>query len=101
MPAPLPALAGSIVLKAVADLPARLYGGNAQQVEVTGLDYTLHLDISKLPTSDVALSAADNWTVVWNAATNTYKRVEFTDLPAPASTLPGPPGPPGGPSTVI
>lgn len=101
MPTPLPSLAGSIVLKAVADLPARLFGGNAQQVEVTGLDYTLHLDISKLPTSDVTLPAADNWTVVWNASTNTYKRVEFTDLPAPTSAVPGPPGPPGGPSTVI
>jgi hypothetical protein len=81
MPAPLPSLAGSIVLKAVADLPARLYGGNAQEVTVTGLDYTLHLDISKLPTS-AASPATGKWTVVWDALEDTYKRIEFTNLPA-------------------
>ena len=69
-------------IKAVTDLPARLYGGNAQEVEVSGLDYTLHLDIAKLPIVG-SEGATDKWTVVWDENNHTYGRVEFTNLPAP------------------
>jgi hypothetical protein len=68
-------------MRAVPDIPARLHGGNAQQVQVSGLDYTLHLDIAKLPESEAGL-ATGKWTVVWDELTNTYRRVEFTNLPA-------------------
>lgn len=81
MPAPLPALAGSIVLKAVADLPARLLGGNAQQVQVTGLDYTLHLDISKLPETE-ATTVGDQWAPIWNESTGNYERLNLGKMPS-------------------
>jgi len=68
-------------ITATTDLPARLFGGNAQAVEVSGLDYTLHLDLSKLPESEVPTSNDNKWTVVWDQAANLYKRVEFTSLP--------------------
>lgn len=72
-------------IKAVTDLPARLYGGNAQTVEVSGLDYTLHLDIEKLPIAEGG-GAANKWTVVWDETNLIYGRVEFTNLPLPAHT---------------
>jgi hypothetical protein len=78
-------------IKAVTDLPARLYGGNAQAVEVSGLDYTLHLDLSKLPVSAAPTANAHKWTVLWDEIANLYKRVEFTALPAGV----GPTGPKG------
>jgi hypothetical protein len=87
-------------IKAATDLPARLYGGNAQDVEISGLDYTLHLDLSKLPASPAPTSNDHKWTVVWDELANTYKRVEFSHLPggvgpAGAQGLPGPAGPAG------
>jgi hypothetical protein len=87
-------------IKAATDLPARLYGGNAQDVEISGLDYTLHLDLSKLPTSPAPTANDHKWTVVWDELANTYKRVEFTHLPggvgpAGPAGLTGPTGPPG------
>jgi hypothetical protein len=87
-------------IKAVTDLPARLYGGNAQKVEVDALDYTLHLDLSKLPVSETPVIDAHKWTVCWDETANTYKRVEFTHLPGgygPKGDVgaPGPQGQPG------
>jgi hypothetical protein len=70
------------IIKATPDLPARLFGGNAQAVEVTGLDYTLHLDISKLPDAGATVSA-NKWTVVWDEGQNLYQRVAFDQLPVP------------------
>lgn len=79
--------AAVVTIKAAPDIPARLWGGNAQEVEVNGFDYTLHLDISKLPTALPSL-AVDQWTVVWNATSLTYERVAFTNLPVPGHTHP-------------
>ena len=81
-------------IKTATDLPARLYGGNAQEVEVRGLDYTLHLDLEKLPESEAPTSNDGKWTVVWDETTNQYKRVEFTALPGGVG-VPGSPGPQG------
>jgi Chaperone of endosialidase len=78
-------------IRTVPDLPARLYGGNAQTVEVTGLDYTLHLDYSKLPTVQPS-GATGLWAALWDQNLQQYQRVEFTHLP-PGPT--GPTGPPG------
>ena len=83
---------GSIVLKAATDLPARLFGGNAQTVEVSGLDYTLHLAIDKLPIGFTANTFSGLWTVVWNETANTYQRV---DLAGATGARTGPPGSPG------
>jgi hypothetical protein len=80
-----------VTIKAAVDLPARLFGGNAQKVEVDALDYTLHLDLSKLPVSAAPTANAKKWTVVWDEVANLYKRVEFTSLPGTV----GPAGPTG------
>lgn len=80
-----------VTIKAAVDLPARLYGGNAQTVEIDALDYTLHLDLSKLPQSEAPTANAKKWTVVWDEVANLYKRVEFTSLPGTV----GPAGPTG------
>jgi hypothetical protein len=89
-----------VTIKAATDLPARLYGGNAQDVQIEGLDYTLHLDLSKLPRSEAPVANDKKWTVVWDELANVYKRVEFSHLPGgvgpPGPTgLTGPPGPIG------
>lgn len=91
-------------IKTTGDIPARLYGGNAQEVEVRGLDYTLHLDLQKLPESEAPTVNDGKWTVVWDETANQYKRVEFTALPggvgppgvAGPQGVPGPAGPQGG-----
>ena len=67
----------ALTIRAVTDLPARLYGGNAQAVEIDGLDYTLHLDLSKLPTSPAPTANSHKWTVLWDETANLYKRVEL------------------------
>ena len=77
-PAPLPSSAATpVTIKAATDIPARLIGGNAQSVEVRGLDYTLHLDLEKLPTSEAPEVNDGSWTVVWDEVENVYKRVEL------------------------
>jgi hypothetical protein len=83
----------AVTIKAITDLPARLYGGNAQTVEIVALDYTLHLDLSKLPQSEAPTAYDQKWTVVWDQAANTYKRVELM-------TLRGPAGPSGATGTI-
>ena len=84
----------ALTIRAVTDLPARLYGGNAQAVEIDGLDYTLHLDLSKLPTSPAPTANSHKWTVLWDETANLYKRVEFTNLPGSVGPA-GPTGPAG------
>jgi hypothetical protein len=79
---------GGITIKATSDIPARLWGGNAQNVEVNGFDYTLHLDMSKLPIS-TPTGSTGKWVAVWDSLANTYDRIEFTHIPA------GPAGPVG------
>lgn len=76
------------IIKATTDIPARLFGGNAQEVEVVGLDYTLHLDIEKLPKSDAPVLNDGKWTVCWDEALNTYTRVEYSHL---STLVPSPP----------
>jgi len=76
-----PTFEGTVTIRAVTDIPARLVGGNAQTVVVDGLDYRLNLDISKLPQAPPGVSVG-KFTVVWDSVDNTYKRVEFTELPA-------------------
>jgi len=93
-----------LVISTVPDLPARLWGGNAQTIEVSGLDYTIHLDLSKLPESEAPTENDGKWTVVWDEINNLYKRVEFTSLPGGVGPPgpqgePGPPGPQGPPGT--
>jgi Collagen triple helix repeat (20 copies) len=83
-----------ITINTTPDLPARLYGGNAQEVEVVGLDYTLHLDLEKLPESGVPVANDGKWTVCWDQALNTYTRVEYTHLPGGVGPA-GPTGPTG------
>lgn len=83
-----------ITINTTPDLPARLYGGNAQEVEVVGLDYTLHLDLEKLPPSGVPVANDGKWTVCWDEALNTYTRVEYSHLPGGAGPI-GPAGPTG------
>jgi Collagen triple helix repeat (20 copies) len=80
-----------VTIKTTTDLPARLYGGNAQTVAIDALDYTLHLDLSKLPVSPAPTANDHKWTVVWDQTLNQYLRVEFTNLPGGV----GPTGPQG------
>jgi Chaperone of endosialidase len=84
------------IIKATTDIPARLFGGNAQEVEVVGLDYTLHLDIEKLPKSGVPVLNDGKWTVCWDEAQNIYTRVEYSHLPGGEGT-PGEQGIQGSP----
>ena len=88
---------GTMIVKAVTDLPARLWGGNAQTVEVKGLDYTLHLDMSKLPPLGGLSSSEDKWTVIWDTTLDIYERVPLNMLPGTVGPpgAPGPAGPPG------
>lgn len=76
-------VAGVTIVGAV-DIPARLWGGNAQEVEINGLDYTLHLDLEKLPPGNP--SKVGQWVAIWDELQDTYKRLQFTDIP------PGPQG---------
>ena len=93
LPLPEGAMSGNVsFIAAAVDIPARIFGGNAQKVEIDSLDYTLHLDIQKLPPGENPMSSADKWTVVWNGADDIYERVPFNALPGTV----GPPGP-GGP----
>jgi hypothetical protein len=82
------------IISAAVDIPARLWGGNAQSVEVTGLDYTLHLDYEKLPEIPAPSGREGIWAAIWDENQNIYQRVEFTHLPPGPE---GPAGPPGGP----
>jgi len=77
-----------VTIAAAADIPARLFGGNAQAVEIAGLDYTLHLDLEKLPTA-TPQGSVGQWVAVWDELQNIYTRIEFTHIP------PGPQGPVG------
>lgn len=91
----MPDAAPAYTINAVTDLPARLLGGNAQAVEVSGLDYTLHLDIEKLPESDS--NPVQHWVPVWDENTDIYKRFDLVNLEGPPGEQgeQGDPGPPG------
>lgn len=74
---------GTIVIKALADLPARMIGGTAIEIAIQGFDYRVNLDLEK-QTPAPSLDASKAWTVVWDENTNAYWRVAFDRLPAPA-----------------
>jgi hypothetical protein len=82
MPVPITATYGTIVVKALTDLPARLLGGAGIDVVVAGFDYRIDLDIEELPVSPLG-AANGKFTAVWDEADGTYKKIEFTQLPAP------------------
>lgn len=73
---------GSVTVKALADLPARILGGTGVDVTVAGFDYRIDLDIAELQTSPLG-AAAGKWTAVWDQVDGSYKRIQFTELPAP------------------
>lgn len=74
---------GTVVVKALADLPARMLGGTGIQVNVQGFDYRIDLDIEELQVSPIG-AANGKWTAVWDEVDSTYKRIQFTELPAPS-----------------
>lgn len=76
-------ISGSITIKAATDLPARLDGGAAIEVEIDGLNYTIHLDVKSLSIL-IDSRLTDRYVPVWDEVTQTYGRIELETITSAA-----------------